>query len=46
MNISRYSVVPGRCRDCRMLSRCNGGCRAASEQVFGSFGEADPILNY
>ncbi len=45
-NVSRYSVVPERCRDCKLLSRCNGGCRAASEQVYGSFGEADPVLAY
>ena len=42
--ISRYSGVPDRCRDCALLNRCNGGCRAASEQVYGSFSEADPIL--
>ena len=41
---ARYSEVPSRCRDCALLSRCNGGCRAASEQVYGSFAEADPIL--
>ena len=42
--ISRYSEIPDRCRDCAMLKRCNGGCRAASEQVYGTFGEADPLL--
>ena len=42
--VERYSVVPERCRDCSFLSRCNGGCRAASEQVYGSFAEADPVL--
>jgi radical SAM protein with 4Fe4S-binding SPASM domain len=40
----RYSGVPDKCRDCSFLSRCNGGCRAASEQVYGSFSEADPVL--
>ncbi|MBO4670718.1 MAG: radical SAM protein [Bacteroidales bacterium] len=40
----RYSAVPDKCRDCSFLSRCNGGCRAASEQVYGSFSEADPVL--
>ncbi len=42
--VARYSAVPEHCRDCALLSRCNGGCRAASEQVYGSFAEADPIL--
>ena len=43
-NVSRYAAVPDRCKDCSLLKRCNGGCRAASEQVFGTFAEADPIL--
>jgi radical SAM protein with 4Fe4S-binding SPASM domain len=42
--VARYSEIPDKCRDCAMLSRCNGGCRAASEQVYGTFGLADPIL--
>lgn len=42
--VERYSAVPPRCRECQFLSRCNGGCRAASEQVYGTFAEADPIL--
>ena len=41
---ARYSGVPERCKDCSLLSRCNGGCRAASEQVYGTFDKADPIL--
>ena len=40
----RYSVVPEACRDCALLPRCNGGCRAASEQVFGTFAAPDPML--
>ncbi|MBO7644215.1 MAG: radical SAM protein [Bacteroidales bacterium] len=43
--VARYSVIPEKCRDCSMLKRCNGGCRAASEQVYGTFGEADPIVS-
>ena len=41
---ARYAQVPVHCRDCSLLSRCNGGCRAASEQVYGTFAEADPVL--
>ena len=43
--VARYAEVPARCKDCPLLSRCNGGCRAASEQVYGSFAKADPILD-
>ena len=43
-NIARYAQVPERCADCPLLSRCNGGCRAASEQLFGRFDLADPVL--
>ena len=40
----RYASVPDRCRNCSLLSRCNGGCRAAAEQVYGTFAAPDPIL--
>ena len=42
--ISRYATVPDECRDCALLKRCNGGCRAASEQVYGTFAKPDPLL--
>ena len=42
--IRRYSEVPDHCRECALLKRCNGGCRAASEQVFGTFAKPDPLL--
>ena len=41
---ARYGAVPDMCRGCRDLLRCNGGCRAASEQVYGDFGRVDPVL--
>lgn len=44
--VARYSEVPEQCSNCKLLSRCNGGCRAASEQVYGSFAEADPVLEH
>ena len=43
-NVERYSGVPEKCSSCPMLKRCNGGCRASSEQVYGSFAQADPLL--
>ena len=42
--VAQYAVIPDNCRDCKFLSRCNGGCRAASEQVYGTFAQADPLL--
>lgn len=42
--VSRYSTIPAGCSSCEKFSRCKGGCRAASEQYFGSFDAADPIL--
>lgn len=39
-----YNAVPDRCRDCKFLKPCNGGCRAASEQVYGTFAAIDPVL--
>ena len=46
MAAERYSAVPERCRDCQLLNKCNGGCRAASEQVYGTFAKEDPIFEY
>lgn len=39
-----YAAIPDRCRTCPHLSPCNGGCRAASEQVYGTFEREDPVL--
>ena len=42
----RYAGVPEECGNCLLLQRCGGGCRAASEQVHGTFSALDPILDY
>lgn len=42
--MKRYSGVPEQCAGCKLFARCKGGCRAASEQVYGSFDKVDPIL--
>lgn len=42
--LDRYTSVPDKCLDCRLYARCKGGCRAASEQVYGSFSAVDPVL--
>lgn len=39
-----YSPLPVECEKCQLLQRCGGGCRAASEQVYGTFAAMDPIL--
>ena len=44
VNIGRYATVPDHCRDCSLFPRCNGGCRAASEQAYGSFNLPDPVV--
>ena len=36
--------VPDLCKPCSHWSVCKGGCRAASEQCFGSLGKEDPII--
>ena len=42
--LAHYSGVPEQCSECRLYPRCKGGCRAASEQVYGSFDLVDPII--
>lgn len=42
---SYYSQLPGACAECPLLKRCGGGCRAAAEQVYGTFSAMDPILD-
>lgn len=44
MNDSYFDKVPETCSTCSLWTRCRGGCRAASEQLYGTFGKADPIL--
>jgi radical SAM protein with 4Fe4S-binding SPASM domain len=41
-----YAGVPKECGKCALIQRCGGGCRAASEQVHGTFSALDPILDY
>lgn len=43
-NTARYSEIPDHCRNCTHFGRCNGGCRAASEQVYGTFALPDPVI--
>ena len=41
-----YAGVPEECGKCVLLRRCGGGCRAAAEQVHGTFSALDPILDF
>lgn len=43
--IEYYNAVPEHCKGCKFLHPCNGGCRAASEQVYGTFAAVDPVLD-
>ena len=40
---ARYSGIPEQCAGCGLFARCRGGCRAAAEQVYGSFDRRDPV---
>jgi radical SAM protein with 4Fe4S-binding SPASM domain len=39
-----FDSVPSLCTGCKLWERCKGGCRAASEQLYGSFDRVDPIM--
>ena len=39
-----FATIPTKCVGCKLWERCRGGCRAASEQLYGTFGEVDPIV--
>ena len=40
-----FDEIPTPCITCKLWSRCRGGCRAASEQLYGTFNRVDPILS-
>lgn len=40
-----FDSRPKECALCKLWERCRGGCRAASEQLYGTFDRVDPILN-
>lgn len=42
--MKRYAGIPEQCNGCKLYARCKGGCRAASEQVYGTFDKVDPII--
>ena len=39
-----FDTIPTPCDKCKLWFRCRGGCRAASEQLYGTFDKVDPIL--
>ena len=41
---SYYDNIPATCTACELWERCRGGCRAASEQLYGTFDRVDPIM--
>ena len=40
-----YSNIPDKCAQCELWTRCRGGCRAASEQMYGTFDRLDPVMD-
>lgn len=39
-----FNNIPAQCQMCDLWERCRGGCRAASEQLYGTFDNVDPVL--
>jgi radical SAM protein with 4Fe4S-binding SPASM domain len=39
-----FDTIPTPCDTCKLWLRCRGGCRAASEQLYGTFDKVDPVL--
>ena len=39
-----FNTIPTYCKSCSLWKRCRGGCRAASEQLYGTFDKVDPII--
>ena len=39
-----FDTIPTTCASCKLWFRCRGGCRAASEQLYGTFDKVDPVL--
>jgi len=43
--LSRFAqTVPKACSGCERFLKCQGGCKAAGEQLWGSLEEGDPLL--
>lgn len=42
---SYFAAIPEQCGGCKLWVRCRGGCRAASEQLYGTFDRIDPIMD-
>ncbi len=40
-----FDTIPTHCQACKLWKQCRGGCRAASEQLYGTFDLPDPILS-
>ena len=40
-----FDSVPDSCVGCKLWQRCRGGCRAASEQMYGTFDRIDPVMS-
>ena len=45
MSDGYFDSVPESCAGCKLWQRCKGGCRAASEQMYGTFDRIDPVMS-
>ena len=45
MSDGYFDSVPDSCVGCKLWQRCRGGCRAASEQMYGTFDRIDPVMS-
>jgi radical SAM protein with 4Fe4S-binding SPASM domain len=36
--------IPEKCKDCKWVCECRGGCRAGAETAFGDIRELDPLM--
>lgn len=39
---SDMNKIKGKCKECRILDKCKGGCRACAFQIRGDFDDSDP----
>ncbi|MFH1823132.1 MAG: radical SAM protein [archaeon] len=44
LDIREMKFVPKRCRECKYVSVCRGGCRASAQGYFGKLNAIDPLM--
>jgi len=41
--VKNLNLLPKACKECRFVTECRGGCRAAAKMVFGKYDAPDPL---